>query len=164
NVVTWAVDRVRQMPVFGDEPMQWIKFVAFSALDRIERARTSVLGEGDTAGGVQHDMEGLGGQAATYGDPELGWPPARVPPILTPALKGEGEWIVLDKDPFLAVVPGAPPAFATTFVRADKERMETRVYITVWDPRQIALHMEAGTVEPVSSTGEAGPGMMPRTP
>jgi hypothetical protein len=164
NVVTWAVDRVRSMPVFGDERMQWIKFVAFSALDRIERARTSVLGEGDTAGDVQHDMEGLGGQAATYSDPEIGWPPAPVAPILTPALKGEGEWIVLDKDPFLTNVAGAPPAFATTFVRADKERMETRVYMTMWDPRQIALHMEAGTVEPVSSTGEAGPGMIPRTP
>jgi hypothetical protein len=42
--------------------------------------------------------------------------------------------------------------------------METRVYMTLWDPRQIALHMEAGTIEPVSSTGEAGPGMIPRTP
>lgn len=164
NLVTWAVDRVRSMPVFGDERMQWIKFVAFSALDRIERARTSVLGEADTEKDVQHDMEGLGGQAATYTEPEIGWPPARVPPILNPPLKGEGEWIVLDKDPFLANVPGAPPAFATTFVRADKERMETRVYMTMWDPRQIALHMEAGTVEPVSSTGEAGPGMIPRTP
>lgn len=164
NLVTWAVDRVRAMPVFGEERMQWVKFVAFSALDRLERARSSLLGEGDTQKDVQRDLEGLGGRTATFSDPEIGWPPAPIPPILAPALKGEGEWIVLEQDPFIANVPGAPPAFATTFVRADKERAETRVYVTMWDPRQIALHMEAGTVEPVSATGEAGPGMIPRSP
>ena len=168
NVVRWAVDRVRSMPVFGEEKMQWVKFVAFTMLDKLVRAKDSVLGERDTAKDVQADMGSLTGAAATYVDPELGWPPQPVPPLLTardaPPIAGEGQWIVLEKDPFVASTPGAPPPFATTFVRADKERKDTRVYITMWDPRQIALHMEAGTVEPVSATGEAGPGMIPRSP
>lgn len=164
NLVTWSVDRVRAMPVFGEEKMQWLKFVAFTALDKLVRARESVLGERDTEKEVRSDMGGLGGVAATYADAELGWPPAPVAPILTPVIGGEGRWIVLAHDPFVAATPGAPPAFATTFLRADKDRRDTRVYVTMWDPRQIALHMEAGTVEPVSATGEAGPGMIPRSP
>ena len=42
----------------------------------------------------------------------------------------------------------------TTFVRTDPGAQQTRV--TLWDPRLVALHMEAGSVEPVSATGEAG--------
>jgi hypothetical protein len=42
--------------------------------------------------------------------------------------------------------------------------MYTRVYVTVWDPRQVELHMMAGTVEPVGASGETGPGIIPRTP
>jgi hypothetical protein len=52
----------------------------------------------------------------------------------------------------------------TSFIRTDKERRDTRVYVTLWDPREIALHMEAGTVEPVSATGEGGIGLIPRAP
>ena len=36
--------------------------------------------------------------------------------------------------------------------------------MTLWDPRQVALHMEAGTVEPISATGEHGSGLIPRVP
>ena len=64
----------------------------------------------------------------------------------------------LDDDPFVRTNPGAPPAFVTTFIRTDRERKYTRIYVTVWDPRQVELHMMAGTVEPVGATGEAGPG------
>ena len=85
-------------------------------------------------------------------------------PLVTPPLAGEGEWIALDRDPFITPNPGAPPAFVTSFIRADKGRPQTRVYVTLWDPRQIALHMQAGTVEPVSASGEAGPGVIPRAP
>ncbi len=52
----------------------------------------------------------------------------------------------------------------TSFVRPDPHRADVRVYVTLWDPRQIALHMEAGTVEPISATGEHGSGMVPRVP
>jgi hypothetical protein len=36
--------------------------------------------------------------------------------------------------------------------------------VTLWDPRQIELDMVSGTVEPKSSTGETGTGLVPREP
>jgi hypothetical protein len=85
-------------------------------------------------------------------------------PILSPPLPGEGQWISLDNDPFVTQPPGHPSPFVTSYLRCDRDRRDTRIYVTMWDPRQIALHMVAGTVEPVSATGEAGPGVIPRAP
>ena len=45
-------------------------------------------------------------------------------------------------------IPGAPAAFVTSFIRTDRERQYTRIYVTIWDPRQVEMHMMAGTVEP----------------
>ena len=166
NVVTWAVDRVRSMQWVGEDRMQWVKAVAFTALDVVVRARASVFGSGDEAKEVAKELGALGDPHArpTYTDPEIGWPPQPIPPVVTPPLPGEGKWIALDKDPFITPSHGLPSAFVTSFVRPDKERNEARVYVTMWDPRQIALHMQAGTVEPLSATGEAGPGAIPRVP
>jgi hypothetical protein len=166
NVVTWAVDRVRAVPWFGDERMQWIKAVAFTALDRVRAA----VSRGTTADDVRDEL-GLDtavdsplASPATFTDPEIGWPPAPMKPLLA-ALPGEGRWIPLDKDPFITpTAAGSAPPFVTSFIRPDRQRPDVRVYITLWDPRQIALHMEAGTVEPISATGEHGSGMIPRTP
>src|SRR6202007_3091946 len=95
----------------------------------------------------------------------IGWPPPPIQTTLSPALPGEGKWIALDSDPFITpTASGTAPAFVTSFVRPDRERPDVRVYVTLWDPRQVALHMEAGTVEPVSATGEAGPGVIARVP
>jgi hypothetical protein len=57
-----------------------------------------------------------------------------------------------------------PAAFVTSFIRTDRERRYARIYVTLWDPRQVELHMMAGTIEPVGATGEAGAGLVPRTP
>ena len=84
--------------------------------------------------------------------------------MIKPAIAGEGHWIRLEKDPFITPIPGVATPFVTTFVRTDPGALQTRVYVTLWDPRLVALHMEAGTVEPVSATGAAGPGHIPRTP
>jgi hypothetical protein len=166
NVTTWAVDRVRAMPWFGDEKMQLLKAVAFTGLDWFTRARTRIVGD-SSATDVADDLGGVNSgqrEAVALTDPELGWPPAPMKPAIAPPLPGEGAWIMLDRDPFIRQTPGVPGAFVTSFVRTDKERLATRVYVTMWDPRQIALHMEAGTIEPVSATGAAGPGVIPRTP
>ncbi len=166
NLVTWSVDRVRAMPWFGDDNMQWLKAIAFTGLDWA--VRTRALFVKDTS--EREVAEDLGGanvtQAKTpvFTDPEIGWPPAPMKPILTPPLPGEGQWISLDKDPFVTQAPGLPSPFVTSYLRCDRERRDTRIYVTMWDPRQIALHMVAGTVEPVSATGEAGPGVIPRAP
>jgi hypothetical protein len=163
-LVPWAVDRVRGIEWFGEDNMQYVKAVAFTALDWVLRMKTRFVGD-DSAKEVAEDIGSLeGGHGVSFTDPEIGWPPSAMKPIVTPPLAGEGEWIALDRDPFITPNPGAPPAFVTSFIRADKARPQTRVYVTLWDPRQIALHMQAGTVEPVSASGEAGPGVIPRAP
>jgi hypothetical protein len=163
NVVTWAVDRVRAVPWFGDDRMQWIKAVAFTVMDRIN----AHFSHGTTAQEVQDEL-GLASNPAgptTFTDPEVGFPPAAMKVPVSPPLPGEGQWIALDKDAFITPTPaGTAPAFVTSFVRPDVHRQDVRVYVTLWDPRQIGLHMEAGTVEPVAANGEHGPGLVPRTP
>jgi hypothetical protein len=166
NLVTWSVDRVRQMAWFGDTRMQWVKAIVFTALDLALRVRASLV---DTsASEVENDLGGVNAgappQVAVPQDPETGWPPAAMKPLLSPPLPGEGQWIALDHDPFITKAPGVHAPFVTSFVRTDKDRKDTRVYVTVWDPREVALHMQAGTVEPVSASGEGGPGLIPRAP
>ncbi len=166
TLVQWAVDRVRSIPWVGDNTMQGIKAVAFTALDWMKRGKESVAG--DT--GAEDIAADLGTNKldpptrAMPVDPEIGWPPPPLVPFVTPVLPGEGEWNPKDKDPFVRTIEGLPPAFLTTFIRSDPSRKGTRVYIALWDPRQVELHMMAGTVEPKSATGEAGPGLIPRDP
>ena len=166
SLVPWAVDRVRGISWFGEEKMQWVKAIAFKGLEVVQDLGSE--GKKDRADSqIAEDMAGLSQtktEQVKFSDPEVGWPPAAMKPILQPPLPGEGAWIGLDGDPFITRGPGAPPAFVTSVIRTDPKRPFTRVYVTLWDPRQIALHMEAGTVEPVSATGEAGPGVIPRTP
>lgn len=163
NMVTWAVDRVRAASWFGDDRMQWVKAVAFTVMDSIN----AHFSHGTTAQEVEDEL-GLPSNPAgptTFTDPEVGFPPETMRVPVSPALPGEGQWIALDKDAFITPTPaGTAPAFVTSFVRPDVHRQDVRVYVTLWDPRQIALHMEAGTVEPVAANGEHGPGLVPRTP
>ncbi|MDP9034253.1 MAG: hypothetical protein M3O50_05565, partial [Myxococcota bacterium] len=163
NLATWAVDRVRAMPWFGDERMQWVKAVAFTALDRYREHFSGAT----TSEEVQDEL-GLRRPApssSAFTDPDVGWPPQPIKPLASPPLPGEGRWITLDRDPFITPAPGGgDPAFVTSFLRPDPHRPDVRVYVTLWDPRQVALHIEAGTVEPISANGEHGPGLVPRTP
>lgn len=160
NLVTWAVDRVRALPWVGDDRMQWLKAMTFTLLDKLHPRRT-------TAEDVRNEL-GIAGpsraSAATFTDPDTGWPPSPIAPMVSPPIAGEGRWIALDADPFITPTAHGPPAFVTTFLRPDVHRPDVRVYVTLWDPRQIALHIEAGTVEPISANGEHGPGMIARTP
>jgi hypothetical protein len=165
NLVTWAVDRVRAMPWFGDDRMQMLKTVAFGVLDVYRRAQTTVMGD-SSAEEIAEDLGGIVARNAptTFTDPETGWPPAPIEPFLGKKMEGEGQWIPLENDPFIRMNPGVPPAFLTSFVRTDPKRSYTRIYVTLWDPRQVELHMMAGSVEPKGASGEAGPGMIPRRP
>ncbi len=148
----------------GDDPMFVAKTIAMTALDWAGRVKGSVDGQDDQAK-VAEELGDLGTTVApTFSDPEVGWPPSPLAPILSPPLAGEGKWIELGSDSFITPAAGLPPAFVTTFLRPDKDRKDVRIYVTMWDPRQIALHMQAGTVEPISATGEAGNGQIPRVP
>ncbi len=165
NLVTWAVDRVRD--VVGDEAMQTVKAVAFTGLEIVLRQKEEMRDENAAAQDIANDLGQDTLAAPTRAiptDPEIGWPPAPLDAWITPALPGEGQWNPQDKDPFVRRVEGLPPAFVTTYIRPDKSRKTTRVFVAVWDPRQVELHMMAGTVEPKGATGEAGPGLIPRDP
>ncbi len=164
----WMSDRLRAVSWFGDEKNQILKVVTFTALEWLKGARAKITGDTGEKD-AQEDLAALnhesgGSPPATFSDPEIGWPPKPLDPMIKPPLNGEGQWIPLEKDAFITPIPGVPAPFLTTFVRGDPAAPQTRVYITLWDPRLIALHMEAGTVEPVSATGEAGTGQIPRTP
>ncbi|MBX3192431.1 MAG: hypothetical protein KF819_35900 [Labilithrix sp.] len=162
----WMSDRLRAISWFGDEKNQVLKAVTFTAIEWLKGAKTRITGDTGEKD-AQEDLSALNAgkiEPATFTDPETGWPPKALEPYLKPPLNGEGHWIPLEKDAFITPIPGINAPFLTTFVRGDPAAPHTRVYVTLWDPRLIALHMEAGTVEPVSAKGEAGPGQIPRTP
>jgi hypothetical protein len=169
GTIAWVVDTVRGVSWIGPEPIEWAENRAFAMKDLLTRGWHGVFGAPDTAEEVAEDLarpETVSEERMailTVTDPELGWPPAPLEPLITdPAVEGEGRWIPIVDDPFVNQYPGAPPAFYQTFLRADPEREFTRVYVTIWDPRQVQLGMVAGTVEPESATGQRGAGIIPR--
>jgi hypothetical protein len=164
NLVTWAVDRVRYVPWFGDKNIQLIKAVAFEAGDQLDQIVSSVAGD-DGSSAVAEELGDLSDAPTAEGtDPESGWPPPAIPPMISPALKGEGKWVRLDGDPFVGKNPGSPSPFVFSFIRSDRKRIYSQIFVTLWDPRQVELHPVSGTVEPKSATGETGRGEIPRRP
>jgi hypothetical protein len=164
NLITWAVDRVRTIPWFGDKNMQLIKAVAFEAGDQLDQIVSTVAGD-DGSSAVAEELGELStAPTAETTDPESGWPPAPIAPMISPALKGEGKWVRLDGDPFVGKNPGTPSPFAFSFIRSDRKRIYSQIFVTLWDPRQVELHPVSGTVEPKSATGETGRGEIPRRP
>jgi hypothetical protein len=169
ELVTWAVDRVRDLPWFGSDRMQLVKAVAYRALEWISPllpknedtdfavapVSTAVAASPVSAPVVPARLGG--------GAPDR-WPPATIPLALSPAMPGEGEWRTPHSDPFVHPIAGLPAHIATTFFRPDAEQPDARVVIAAWDPRQIELHFMAGTNEPKSDTGETGTGLIPRKP
>jgi hypothetical protein len=164
NLITWSVDRVRAMPWFGSDRMQAVKAVAFVGLDWIERMVGSVTGD-DGSQRVADELGELVDRAPVeYTDPETGWPPAPMEPMLSPPLEGEGKWRLLGDDPFIQTNPNAPAPLVTSFIRTDRKRAYSQIFVLLWDPRQVATHCMSGTVEPKSATGETGSGLVPRKP
>ncbi|MCB9591513.1 MAG: hypothetical protein H6719_02165 [Sandaracinaceae bacterium] len=171
ETVPWIVDTVRSLSFVGPEPIEWLENRVFAVKDAATRAYHGVFGAPDTAEEVAEELampeEVTEERIAmlTVTDPELGWPPAPIQPIIEqPSVEGEGGWIPVVDDPFVNAYPNAPPAFYQTFLRSDEERPYTRVYVTIWDPRQVQLRIQSGVHEPESATGQRGTGMVPREP
>lgn len=164
NLVTWSVDRVRLE--IGDDNMQALKDTYFKYKDYFIRKSggSDVTEEEAMAQIVEEAGEDVAAPTREIPiDPETGWPPAPLEAWVTPSLEGEGVWKVKEDASFYRSQPNLPPTFMTTFIRSDRLRKDTRVFIMEWDPRMIELHMQAGTVEPKGATGKAGPGLIPRT-
>jgi hypothetical protein len=164
NFVTWAVDRARALPWFGDRYMQILKAVAFEAGDQLDQI-VSTVSSRDGSEAVREELGGLYAAPQTeITNPETGWPPPPMLPMLNPPLKGEGKWVEFENDVFVGRNPGSPSPFVMSFIRTDKKRIYSQVFVTLWDPRQVELHPVSGTVEPKSATGETGTGEVPRRP
>ena len=164
GLVPWLVDRLRATSWFGDVKMQWLKGAVFGALDGIG-SLTARFERKSTVADAQEDLGLPSEMPVSASAPHVsGWPPPPLTPVFETPLPGEGAWIALDNDPFVRTNPGLPAAFVTAWIRADEGREQNRIFVTAWDPRQVELHMEAGTSEPISATGAAGPGLIPRSP
>lgn len=164
--ITWLVDTVRAIPWVGSAPIAWAEHVAFGLKNDIARARIQVQGDHSQTE-VAEDLADVLAAGAT-GHTEgrvIDWPPPPLTPMISPRLAREGEWsAAAEDDPFVGRNPGAPPPFYQTFIRTDRERPDTRVYVTIWDARQVELHTVPGAQEPMGATGETGSGSVPRDP
>ncbi|MBM4358806.1 MAG: hypothetical protein FJ096_11945 [Deltaproteobacteria bacterium] len=165
NLVTWAVDRVRAE--VGDEAMQYVKAIAFSALDVVKSGKEAVSSDSGAAEEIAEDIGATSLEEASQAipvDPEIGFPPPPLEPMITPTLQNEGVWQAKVDDPFIHSLPGLPPTFVTTYLRSDRLHRTSVVFIAMWDPRLVELRMMAGVAEPKSATGATGPGTIPREP
>jgi hypothetical protein len=162
NLVTWAVDRARSLSWFGSDRMQLAKTLAFDAADRFERLRGRVTRDNGLSSLNEELGSVLEGAISKPTDPDSGWPPLGMTPVLKDALPHEGQWIELNRDPFVFARDGIPAPFIFSFIRTDRERPYTKVFIVLWDPRHIELHTMSGTREPKTATGETGSGQVPR--
>ncbi|MET0385431.1 MAG: hypothetical protein ABW321_05705 [Polyangiales bacterium] len=179
GTITWLVDTVRRVPAIGRAPIDWLEHTVFGLTDRVSRAYHELV-KTDTAAEVkqalsvpqlppvQEPAPALATLAEAEAEdevaPDLGWPPAPIAPLLPERVQGEGVWLPVANDGFTTANPNGPPLFHQTFIRVDPERTYTRVYVTMWDPRQVQLGMVMGTKEPESATGETGNGLIPRDP
>jgi len=178
GTITWVVDTVRNVSFIGAGPIEWLEHTVFGLQDRFERLRYALAGDAsDEADAAADELGGSRAGATPIGagqvdaetrallaeaDAEAGWPPAAATPVLDDPLRGEGEWIAVDDPAFVQSWPNAPPAFYQTFLRPDGERRYARMFVTIWDARQVQLHIAMGTREPESATGETGTGLVPR--
>ncbi|TAK32873.1 MAG: hypothetical protein EPO40_01445 [Myxococcaceae bacterium] len=164
--ITWLVDTVRAVPWVGGAPIAWAERIAFGLQHEVARARVRI-GEDTSQADAAEDLADVlrSGPPRDVDGPVEAWPPAPMTARLRPALAHEGEWALIQRDdPFVGGNPGAPPAFAQSFIRTDPERPDTRVYVTLWDARQVELHVVPGSQEPMGATGETGSGSVPRDP
>ena len=162
NLMTWAVDRIRALPWFGSDRMQLAKTLAFDAMDRLERIRGRVTRDNGMSALNEELGHVLADASSNPTDPETGWPPLDLVPVLRDSLPREGQWLELKRDPFILSREGVPTPFLFSFIRTDRERPYTKVFIVLWDPRHVELHTMSGTREPKTATGETGPGQVPR--
>lgn len=180
GTITWVVDTVRNVSWIGPRPIEWLEHHVFAWKDRFERVKHSWLGsDAEDSREAAADMMAVApvpdaavaapvapvrAGALVIAEATVGFPPAPLAPIVSPAMDGEGRWTAVVDPTYVQTYPNAPSPFVQTFIRADAERTYARVYITLWDARLVDLNVAMGTREPESATGETGSGLIPRTP
>jgi hypothetical protein len=171
--VTWLVDTVRNLSFVGPAPIEWLENRVFAVKDWLDRTRYAWLGGDDEAVVAAEAAADMALPSETHlteeqrllfdeAAAEIGFPPPPMRGVFDEAIEGEGVWVPVVDDPFVNAYPNAPAAFAQSFVRSDRERPYVRVFVTLWDARQVQLRIMPGTREPESATGQRGSGYIPR--
>ncbi len=156
-MLAWAVDTARAVPWIGPNKIAWLEKHWFALNDWAARVGYVLSSSSDDRPDPIESK--LQSRPSTLSD----WPPPDVKPVLHPELPGEGKWRAND-DPLFASPDPGPPLFYSTFLRIDPERPFAQLSMTAWDPARIELHMVAGVLEPVSTTGLRGTGEIPKDP
>lgn len=179
GLITWVVDSVRKISWIGPRPIEWLEHHFFGIQDAITRFYHKWI-KNSEASTFADQLSGNRSAVAKTENTRLGsatseskvsealiardFPPPKLVSPLGKNVQGEGEWVAVDDPHFVNQYPNAPTAFYQTFLRVDAERAFAPIYITVWDPRLVQLHIVMGTKEPESATGETGTGEVPKTP
>lgn len=166
QVVPWLVDTIRGMSWVGPRKIALLEKFVFGHRDRLKRAAFA-MGLVDESADLRSELDQEPGEALTF---EVGedvtskeWPPATVKSAFATPEKGEGEWTPTGTK-WLRRLPKAPPAFYKTAVRMDEKRPYESVVLIAMDMRQLEMGLVAGTVNPRSSFGTRGDGIIPREP
>lgn len=81
-----------------------------------------------------------------------------IPPLLRPALPGEGVWTVVATR---TTAPDSPALVAKTYYRPDPQRPYAITVLLKFDPHGTTLHLVAGKMEPGGQLGNYGSGVIP---
>lgn len=168
SLVPFTVNTVRQISWIGPRGIEWMEHLFFNWLDLGRRGWERVGGSTTSGEELTHEMgvdeedQPRPANINLADLPEIGFPPPSLEPIRDDPVENEGRWRPMTDTRFVRLNPGAPPFFATTFIRPDTERSYARTFIVIWDPRQVELYPVAGTIEPMSATGIRGSGLVPR--
>ena len=156
-LLAWLVDTIRAIQWVGPRKIEWLEKIWFDLNDWMARARYRLVGE--EQGEEIERFTLFEEKRESVGIP--GWPPDDLDPVLRRSRSGEGVWIPVRNEVFISTTGGSP-LFYETYVRTDRERPFSKVFLTAWDPSTVELRIMAGVREPISSTGLRGDGEVPR--
>lgn len=184
TVESWTqftVNRVRSIPWVGTSRIALLEKYVFNHVDRARQLWYGAVGVDQAQlaaeineGGqeepppqeqepplLQASKEAISlGEAGQWPPPDLAPPAAGWP---SGAVEGEGRWRPW-RPAWAKGKPGRPWPVVRTSVRVNRAKEYEFVTLVAMDMRQLDLHLLAGSVNPRSTTGLRGTGLIPREP
>jgi hypothetical protein len=149
----WLADEFRAL--LGPQATAQIESWYLGVQDRIHQTQYQLSGQPSSA-------PWTGADPAETGQTKIKQPNAmplpNIPPLIQPALPGEGVWTT---DGLPPPGPGELPIVAKTFLRPDPARPYAVATLLQFDMRYLSLHVVAGKTEPGGPLGHDGPGVIP---
>lgn len=170
--LAWAVDTVRDHPWVGPAKIAALEHYVFAVLDDVRKVESAAAPELDEAPELAAATsitpvarpETPGERWRLRGDVRPGrrWPPRPATPRWDPPRSGEGRWLPVTEQ--VKASDDDAVTFYQSWLRPDIDRPYAHVSVTAWDLSRVKLGVVAGTKEPISTTGHAGTGRIPRDP